>query len=78
MKIQFKYIDIIAILTYNTIMERWLSGLKQKFTKLPMGNSIRGFKSYSFRLIYVKVLKADISVFTLFLKRYNVMLEPIE
>ena len=32
-------------------MERWLSGLKQKFTKLPMGNSIRGFESYSFRLV---------------------------
>jgi hypothetical protein len=31
-------------------LERWLSGLKQKFTKLPMVYSIRGFKSYSFRL----------------------------
>ena len=51
MKIQFKYIDIIAILIYNNIKERWLSGLKQKFTKLPMGNSIRGFESYSFRLV---------------------------
>ena len=32
------------------VLERWLSGLKQKFTKLPMVNSIRGFESYSFRL----------------------------
>ena len=33
------------------IKERWLSGLKQKFTKLPMVKPIRGFKSYSFRNI---------------------------
>ena len=32
-------------------MERWLSGLKQKFTKLPMVNSIRRFESYSLRNI---------------------------
>ncbi len=32
------------------VLERWLSGLKQKFTKLPMVYSIRGFESYSFRL----------------------------
>ena len=32
-------------------LERWLSGLKQKFTKLPMVNSIRRFESYSFRFI---------------------------
>lgn len=32
------------------VLERWLSGLKQKFTKLPMVNSIRRFESYSFRL----------------------------
>ena len=33
------------------VLERWLSGLKQKFTKLPMVNSIRRFESYSFRFI---------------------------
>ena len=32
------------------VLERWLSGLKQKFTKLPMVNSIRRFESYSFRI----------------------------
>jgi hypothetical protein len=34
LKIQFKYIDITTILLYNIIMVRWLSGLKQEFTKL--------------------------------------------
>ena len=28
-------------------MGRWLSGLKQQFTKLPMEKSIRRFESYS-------------------------------
>ena len=28
---------------------RWLSGLKQEFTKLSMGKTIRGFESYSHR-----------------------------
>ena len=59
-------------------MERWLSGLKQKFTKLPMVYSIRGFESYSFRLIYVKVLKADIRVTSLLSSLDKSIFSPIE
>lgn len=34
---------------------RWLSGLKQEFTKLSMDKTIRGFESYSHRYLLTKI-----------------------
>ena len=35
----------------DQFLVRWLSGLKQEFTKLSMSKIIRGFESYSHRIL---------------------------